>query len=182
MNELKRFVKETLEKLEAEIGDYSKKVSELQKELNNVKLQNEKLIKENNGLITMLDEKDHRINTLTTQNENTKRKNEELQQQIDTVLDKLKRKGLLILLTGESQVDNKESLIKLITTQKEKTNSEIEDLQKELQITKEKFRRQQRQNLFTLTKQEYKFDINDIPSTSTSIKTEFKLENFRNQG
>ena len=66
MNELKRFVKETLEKLEAEIGDYSKKVSELQKELNNVKLQNEKLIKENNGLITMLDEKDHRINTLTT--------------------------------------------------------------------------------------------------------------------
>ena len=125
----------------------------------------------------MLDEKDHSIKTLTTQNQETERKKEELQQQLDTVLDELKKKGVLTVLTGESQVDNNESLIKLMTTQKEKTDSELEELKNDLNLTKKELRRQKDQNLFMLAKQEFKFDINDIQSTSTSIKTEFENKN-----
>merc|ERR1719376_760139 len=178
MKQLNRVIIETFKKLNSDVEDYIKKVSDLEKEINDVKMQNKKLIKKVEALETMLDEKDHSIKTIFTQNQETERKNEELQQQLDTVLDELKRKGLLTVLTGESQVDNNESLIKLITTQKQKTDSELEELRNDLNLTKKELRRQKDQKLSMLAKQEFKFDITDIPSTSTSIKTEIENKNY----
>ena len=191
MNELNRFVNETLEKLEVEIGDYSEKVSKLRKEIDDVKLQNnilrkenEKKSKENDELKLENKQLKDKLKQLEEERlqEETSRKNEELQKNLDTILDELKRKGLLTVLTRESQINNNESLIKLIITQKEKTDTELEDLKKELQLTKKELRRQKDQNLSKLTKKEFKFDINDIPGYSTSIKTELEFKNNKSTG
>ena len=50
MNELSRFVNETVQKLEAKVDDYGKKISELRKEIDDVKLKNKSLKKENDEL------------------------------------------------------------------------------------------------------------------------------------
>ena len=62
--------------------------------------------------------------------------------------------------------------------QKEKN----EESEKELQLATEEIRRLKHQNMLLSTKQELKFDINNIPGCSTSIKTEFELENYENIG
>ena len=50
MKELNRVIIETFEKLNSDVEDYIKKVSDLEKEINDVKLQNNKLIKKVKGL------------------------------------------------------------------------------------------------------------------------------------
>ena len=185
-NTLNRFVNENLKGQDVEIGYYSKTGSKLQKEIDYVKLQNnvlrnknEEKTKKNDELKSGNKQLKDELKLLKKERvkEDTERENKELQQQLDTVLDERKRKGSLTVLTGESQVDNNESLIKLITTHKQQTDSELEELRNDLNLTEKELRMQEVLN-FTSSIQELTFDIHDIPSTSTSIKTEFENKNY----
>ena len=166
MKELNRIIIEIFEKLNSKVEILIKKVRYLEKEINDEKLQNKALRKENENLKSKLDDKDSHIKLVTMQKE-------ELQQQLSLALDKLKNRNQL---TGETQVENNENqLIESLEKEKEK-NKESE---KNLQLATEEIRRLKHQ---MLTEQELKIDINDIPGCSTSIKTEFELKSNKNVG
>ena len=68
INELNRFVNNTVQKLEVDIDDYSKKILELRKEIDDIKLQN---------------------NCLRNENDELKADNEELQHKLKVALEKI---------------------------------------------------------------------------------------------
>ena len=84
MNELNRFVNETIEKLEVDIDDYSKNITKLKKEIDVVKFLNKALLEES-------EEKTKIIYRKTEENDELMLKYKELQHEHTLALEKLSK-------------------------------------------------------------------------------------------